>query len=140
MKVAIVQFAVNDEESKEQKIIRMEGILDNLKGTDLIVLPELWNIGFFAYEEYASRYLLTGPTFSSLARAKGRDLYLYRKHFWWDGDKCYNTAGLIDREGRLLGTYRKMHLFQRPNASIWNAVTSHWLLILNLANRYDYLF
>ena len=69
MKVAIVQFAVNDEESKEQKIIRMEGILDNLKGTDLIVLPELWNIGFFAYEEYAKQSeLLTGPTFSSLAR------------------------------------------------------------------------
>ena len=62
MKVAIVQFAVNDEESKEQKIIRMEGILDNLKGTDLIVLPELWNIGFFAYEEYAKQSeLLTVP-------------------------------------------------------------------------------
>ena len=114
MKVAIVQFAVNDEESKEQKIIRMEGILDNLKGTDLIVLPELWNIGFFAYEEYAKQSeLLTGPTFSSLARkAKELGSYIFTGSISeQDGDKCYNTAGLIDREGRLLGTYRKMHLF-----------------------------
>ena len=114
MKVAIVQFAVNNEESKEQKIIRMEGILDNLKGTDLIVLPELWNIGFFAYEEYAKQSeLLTGPTFSSLARkAKELGSYIFTGSISeQDGDKCYNTAGLIDREGRLLGTYRKMHLF-----------------------------
>lgn len=114
MKVAIVQFAINDEESKEQKIARMEGILDGLKGTDFIVLPELWNVGFFAYEDYLKQSeLLTGPTFSCLAKkAKELGAYIFTGSIpERDNDKCYNTAGLIDRDGRLLGTYRKMHLF-----------------------------
>lgn len=114
MKVAIVQFAVNDEESKEQKIVRMEGILDGLMGTDFIVLPELWNVGFFAYEEYLKQSeSLNGPTFTSLAKkAKELGAYIFTGSIAErDGDTCYNTAGLIDREGNLLGTYRKMHLF-----------------------------
>lgn len=114
MKVAIVQFAINDAENKDAKIARMEGILDTLKGADLIVLPELWNVGFFAYDQYLPQSeTLDGPTFTSLQK-KARELgaYLFTGSISErSGDKCYNTAGLIDREGRLLGTYRKMHLF-----------------------------
>ena len=114
MKVAIVQFAIDDAESKEQKIARMEGILDGLKGTDLIVLPELWNLGFFAYDQYlAQSEPLDGPTFTALSR-KARELnaYLFTGSISERvGDKCCNTAGLMDRDGKLLGTYRKMHLF-----------------------------
>lgn len=114
MNVAVIQFAINDEENKEQKIARMEKMLDGVKGADLIVLPELWNIGFFAYEEYFKQSeLLSGPTFSALMK-KARELgaYIFTGSISErDGDKCYNTAGLIDPDGKLLGTYRKMHLF-----------------------------
>lgn len=114
MKIAIVRLAISDGESKEQKIIRTEGILGNLKGADLVVLLRLRNIGSFVYREYAKQSeLLTGPTSGSLARkVKESGSYIFTGSISErNGDKCYDTASLIDREGRLLDIYRKMHLF-----------------------------
>lgn len=114
MKVAIIQLGINDEETKKQRIDRVEKIIDGLKETDLIVLPELWNIGFFSFKKYKEESeALEGYTVGRLA-AKAREIgaNIFTGSFIEQrAGKFYNTAVLLDREGKIIGQYSKIHLF-----------------------------
>lgn len=114
MKLAVIQLGINDEESKEQKIQRVESIIDHLEDIDLIVLPELWNIGFFNFDQYKEKSeSLEGLTVSRLSqKAKEKNVYIFTGSFVEKrGDKYYNTAVLLNREGDRVGGYSKIHLF-----------------------------
>jgi predicted amidohydrolase len=85
------------------------------RGCDLIVFPE-YSMGF-PQEELSRKYLedlaepITGEFVSTVAEASKRlqvavVLPIYER----DNDSVYNTAVVI-REGRILGKYRKIHLF-----------------------------
>lgn len=114
MKVAVIQLGINDEENKEQRVQRVENIMDSLEGTDLIVLPELWNIGFFNFDKYKEESeTLEGYTVQRLAhKAKELGSYIFTGSFVEQrGENFYNTAVFLNRNGEIIGKYSKIHLF-----------------------------
>lgn len=114
MRVTSVQLEIRDEETKEERITRVENILDGLKGADVIILPEIWNIGFFAFEDYLRQSEpLAGPTMERMSqKAKELNVYLLAGSMVEkEGEKYYNTTLFFDNHGKLLARYRKIHLF-----------------------------
>ncbi|MFB6130186.1 MAG: carbon-nitrogen family hydrolase [Salinigranum sp.] len=84
------------------------------EGADLVVLPEIWNVGYFAFDEYeAGAETLDGPTVSRLG-SLAADLGIHvhgGSIVERDGEDLYNTSLLFGPDGTLLDTYRKVHLF-----------------------------
>ncbi|MFC7394003.1 carbon-nitrogen family hydrolase [Scopulibacillus cellulosilyticus] len=115
IKVASVQLEIPDKESKEQRIERVDKMLDNLKDQDLILLPEIWATGYFAFDLYTNEAEpLDGPFVQRFsAKAKELNAWLFAGSFVEkDGDNYYNTSVLFNREGKMVGTSRKIHLFR----------------------------
>ena len=95
-------------------------------GTDLVVLPELFTVGYFAFESYArSAESLNGTTVSTIAEAAADEgVAVLAGSFVEDlaastaagfetpaGDGLANTAVFLDRAGKRRAVYRKHHLF-----------------------------
>jgi len=81
---------------------------------DLVILPEIWNVGFMSFEQYLSdAEQKDGPTMTALTQAaKDAGVYLHSGSFVEkDGDAFYNSSYLISPQGEILGNYRKIHLF-----------------------------
>ncbi len=103
-----------DDEGKASNIRRAAALIDGVDGADLILLPEIWNVGYFAFDNYgAESESLAGPTVSMLCeKAAAKGVFLFGGSFVEeDGGAFYNTSVLIDRQGAIIGTYRKIHLF-----------------------------
>ena len=96
------------------------------RGSDLVCLPELFNVGYFAFDSYAREAEpLDGPTlsrFADLAAAHGvglvagsivEDLAASADagHDVPATDGLANTAVFFDRDGERRAVYRKRHLF-----------------------------
>lgn len=114
IKVASIQLQISDGESKEDRIARVERIVDDLGEVDLIVLPEIWNVGYFSFDAYeAESETLEGETLRRMAaKAREKNAYVMAGSIVEKtGDGLYNTSALFDRQGRLIATYRKIHLF-----------------------------
>lgn len=114
MKVAVVQLELNDKRSKDEVVSYALDMMDKCKGYDLLLLPELWNIGFMNYDKYyAESEAIDGPTASAIAaKAKELGAYVHGGSFVENrGGKYYNTSVFFDRSGKLIGQYSKMHLF-----------------------------
>ncbi len=114
MKISSVQLYLDDHRTKAETIRYACSMIDRCKGSDLIVLPELWNIGFVSYDRYHEESEpLDGPTMNAIAE-KARELgaYIYSGSFVEARDgKLYNTAVLFDRAGERVAHYSKIHLF-----------------------------
>lgn len=113
VKVAICQMkVVND---KEANLKKAEGMLKNAseKGVDIAVLPEMFNCPYNNkyFPEYAEEY--TGKTTDFLSNlAKELNIYIVGGSIpEKEGDKIYNTSYIFDKDGKLIGRHRKMHLF-----------------------------
>ncbi len=114
MKISSIQLEIKNSRSKKETIGYALGMMDRCAGDDLIVLPELWNIGFFSYDEYESTSEdINGETASAISRkAKELGAYVYSGSFVEKKNgKYYNSSILFDREGHNVLEYRKMHLF-----------------------------
>ncbi|MDI6754986.1 MAG: carbon-nitrogen family hydrolase [Thermodesulfobacteriota bacterium] len=113
MKIASIQMKVGDE-NKEQLLKRAERLLDEAQGADLVILPEIWNIGYFAFDRYAEEAeALGGETTQRMsAKAKEHGYYLHAGSMVERRDgQLYNTSLFIDPQGQLIATYRKIHLY-----------------------------
>ena len=55
MRVAVVQVAYGDDEPVAERVERVAALVRAQAGHDLVVLPELWAPGGFAYREWADR-------------------------------------------------------------------------------------
>ena len=113
IRVASIQMGMDDG-GKASNIQRAATLIDGVDGADLILLPEIWNVGYFAFDDYgAQSETLSGPTVSMLReKAAAKDCYLFGGSIVEeDGGAYYNTSVLIDRQGDIAGTYRKIHLF-----------------------------
>ena len=89
------------------------------KGAKLICLQELYRTKYFPTDEKNDVKKLsetipgeTTSTFSSLA--KELQVVIIAPIFELDGGKYYNTAVVIDSDGKVLGSYRKMHIPHDP--------------------------
>lgn len=113
-RVASVQLDVPQDESTPDRVERAAELVASLEGFDLIVLPEIWNVGYLNFDRYAQgAEPLDGPTVTRMATAaKTADaIVLAGSIVERDGDRLHNTSVLLDRDGTLVGTYRKIHLF-----------------------------
>ena len=98
------------------------------KGADLIVLPELWNVGFFAADAYQTvAEPLDGPTLSRIAAlAERHGVWILAGSVVEDlaataastpaDDGLANTSVLFGPNGRRQANYRKQHLFGYESA------------------------
>jgi len=113
MKIASIQMKVEDEK-KSERLARAEALLDRAKGSDLVILPEIWNTGYFSFDLYAQEAEpLNGETIQRMsAKAREHGYYLHAGSFVENKDgRLYNTSLLLDREGKRVGVYRKIHLY-----------------------------
>lgn len=113
--VTLLQVASPDEESPTARIERVAELLREHAGSDLYVLPELWSAGYFNFAQYKERSeTLTGPTVSmvqQLAKELSAHIHLGSIIEHDDEGHLFNTAVLVDPEGEIAQTYRKIHVF-----------------------------
>jgi predicted amidohydrolase len=116
MRAALIQLDVSESESIGDRVSRTMGLVDQASvGSDLVVLPELWNVGAFNVEgARAHAESLDGPLVERLAQAAAQNsVWLHGGSFAEitpDG-RYFNTSVLFAPDGRLVATYRKIHLF-----------------------------
>lgn len=115
MKVASIQLEIKENESKIARINRVESMIDKLKSQDLIVLPETWATGYFAFDRYVDESEEINGEFVQRFSSKAKEVqsYLFAGSFIErNNGKFYNTSVLFSPDGDLIGTYRKIHLFR----------------------------
>ena len=115
MRLAVVQVASPDDESPDARRARVEADLAGLAGVDLVVLTELWGVGFNDFEDYpAAAEPLDGPTAALARRVAARlGAWVHTGTFIErapDG-RLHNTGLLVDPEGRIRHVARKLHVF-----------------------------
>ncbi|MER0246736.1 carbon-nitrogen family hydrolase [Streptomyces sp. HSW2009] len=115
MKIALVQVASPADESPTDRRARVGRMVAAAAGADLVVLPELWAPGYFAFDRYAEyAESLTGPTVTAArawARELGSHLHLGSVVERDAQGRLFNTAVLLAPDGSLVHTYRKVHVF-----------------------------
>ncbi|MDZ7762539.1 MAG: carbon-nitrogen family hydrolase [Desulfovermiculus sp.] len=113
MQVASIQMGVI-EEDKSRAIDQAVHLMQQCRGADLIVLPELWNIGFMSFDHYYSQAEPeNGPTLSAM-QTMARELaaHVHTGSFvLQEGESYFNASYLLSPTGDILGSYRKIHLF-----------------------------
>jgi len=113
MLIASIQMAVV-EDNKTATIEKAVGLVRKAKGADLVILSELWNIGFMSFERYVSEAEgRDGPTLSTFRDlARELKMHIHTGSFVEeDGGRYYNSSYLLSPEGEILGNFRKVHLF-----------------------------
>jgi len=100
--------------SKEEFLTHALELIDRAGDADLILLPELWNVGYLKFERYRDEAEpLAGPTISALA-TKSKELTAYilaGSIVEREDGRLYNTSALISPAGEIVAAYRKVHLF-----------------------------
>lgn len=113
MRIASIQFEAGDR-PKAENLARAEALIERVERADLILLPEIWNIGYFSFDRYAAESeSLEGETVARLrALARRQRCYLFAGSFVEKNHRGYqNTSALLDPDGEIVSAYRKIHLF-----------------------------
>ena len=113
MKVASIQLSVI-EGDKDATLKKAKHAIEESGDADLVILPEIWNLGFMSFDQYVDKAeTIEGPT-PSLMRSLAQEkcIYLHTGSFVEkEKGKYYNTSLLLSPDGEILAKYRKIHLF-----------------------------
>lgn len=115
MRIALVQLGSPDGETPSARLDRVESTLLSIPSADLVVLPELWVPGYFNFD----RYEQSADELDRSVRERYRE---WARSGGWllhagsaverDADgKLHNSSVLLDSDGEILATYRKIHVF-----------------------------
>ena len=113
MRITSVQLELKDQ-SKQKNLQEALQQVDSAPVSDLIMLPEIWTVGFFSFERYLDESeSVTGPIVTAFReKAVEKACYLHMGSFVErDGDSFYNTSLLLSPQGEIAARYRKIHLF-----------------------------
>jgi predicted amidohydrolase len=115
MKIQVLSIQLGiKERSKEETLAYVLELLNQARGGDLILLPEIWLTGYFAFSRYREQAeSVGGPSIQALRKkAMQVKIFLFTGSFVEaDGPHLFNTSLLIDPKGEILARYRKIHLF-----------------------------
>ncbi|WP_018685850.1 carbon-nitrogen family hydrolase [Actinokineospora enzanensis] len=115
MRIALIQVASPAEETPAQRRERVAAMVADARGADLVVLPELWAVGYFAFDAYEhAAESLEGPTVTTArewARALNAHVHLGSIVERDERGRLFNTAVSIAPDGSIAQTYRKIHVF-----------------------------
>ncbi len=123
LRVALIQLGYGDDEPVPERVQRVAALVRAQAGHDLVVLPELWAPGGFAYRDWVRRgEQVDGPTATAMAAAaRDAGVVLHAgsiietaapgAHRGEQGRGQWNTSLLFGPDGALLATYRKVHRF-----------------------------
>jgi predicted amidohydrolase len=122
MRVAVVQVAYGDDEPVEARVERVADLVRAQQGHDLVVLPELWSAGGFAYRDWDARAQpVDGPVGTAMAAAaRDAGVFLHAGSIVErpadgetgpEGRGLWNTSLVYGPDGSLVATYRKIHRF-----------------------------
>lgn len=117
-KVAAVQMSMGLD--MEGNVAKALGLVHDAAdgGAKIIVLPELFAARYFAIEEDPKWYAIAEPlannsriaAFAAAAEARGVVIIYPFYEVAANGATHYDSAAVIDADGRVLGAYRKSHL------------------------------
>ena len=113
MKVSSIQLEIVDQ-SKQNNLEHALNMVDRTPESDLILLPEIWPCGFFSFDRYRSdSEPVNGPTVRAFKeKARERQCHILMGSFVErDNDDLFNTTLLLNPNGEIAATYRKVHLF-----------------------------
>lgn len=138
MRIASIQLKII-EESKDKSLDHASEMIRQCQGADLILLPELWPVGFMSFDRYRNEAeTQEGPTLTLLRTfAKELSCHLHTGSFVEKrGNRFYNSSFLLNPEGETLGSYQKIHLFtyQSQEAEILTPGTSVTVISTQLGN------
>ncbi|MEU6373734.1 carbon-nitrogen family hydrolase [Streptomyces sp. NPDC046909] len=115
MRASLIQIAVSEGESVESRRRRVASLVRDQAGADLVVLPELWTTGAFAYEGFdRDSEAVEGPTHEAMAKAASdAGVWLHAGSIpeRADDGTLYNTSLVFSPSGDLIAAYRKIHRF-----------------------------
>lgn len=125
MKIALAQLEPVAGEPAVNRELAVEVIGEAAtEGADLVVLPELFTVGYFAFDAYdACTEAFEGPTLERLSEAaRSNDVAVLAGSFLEDLAKTStidtpastgiaNTSALLDAGGEVIAWYRKHYLF-----------------------------
>ena len=119
IKLAGIQISCSEEKERNiEKAVKFAQIATE-KGANLICFPELFTTHWFP-REMNKRYFslaekIDGPTITRMQRLAGENkVVLVCPIFEIEEDSFYNSAIVIDANGEILGSYRKIHVPQIP--------------------------
>ena len=126
VEIRVLQVAYGDEEPVGERIARVADLVRQQRGADLVVLPELWAHGGFAFPAWAERAeVVNGATVTAMAAA-AKDVGAVvhagsfiervppdagRDAMGLTGRGLWNTSVVLGRDGQVQATYRKVHRF-----------------------------
>jgi predicted amidohydrolase len=116
VRASLIQITVDPDEPVNSRRVRAASLVRRQRGADLVVLPELWPVGAFAYESFAAEAeSADGPTFAAMSEAaRDAGVWLHAGSIVErapSGGPLYNTSLVISPAGELVRTYRKIHRF-----------------------------
>ena len=119
IKLAGIQFSCSEEKERNiEKAVKFAQIATE-RGANLICFQELFTTHWFP-REMNKRYFslaekMDGPTITRMQRLAGENkVVLVCPIFEIEEDSFYNSAIVIDADGEILGSYRKIHVPQIP--------------------------
>ena len=113
LKVGLIQMKVED--NKKQNLIKASQLITKIatEKPDIVILPEMFSCpyasgNFPLYAEEEGNY-----SFNFLSNlAKTNNIYLVAGSFPEKSKgRIYNTSYVFDRQGKMIGKHRKIHLF-----------------------------
>jgi predicted amidohydrolase len=159
LRASLLQIDVKPDEPVETRRERVAGLVRAQGSADLVVLPELWPVGAFAFDAFADHAEpVDGPTARAMgAAARDAGVWLHagsivERESVFEGAlergcSLYNTSLLFSPDGELHRTYRKIHRFgfDKGEAILMEAgreITTARLAdtVIGLATCYDLRF
>ncbi len=115
MKVHAIQLRTDLNEPIEERVERAAALVAAQRRADLVILPELWVQGGFAFDRFAhTAQEIDGPAVTAMrnaAVASGIWLHTGSLVLRSPGGSLRNTALMIAPDGSIIAQYAKRHLF-----------------------------
>lgn len=123
VKIALLQINAGKTVSENFEIAKFHIEKANKEGADIVLLPELWNVGYTSPDEYnqgkdqwgKAAFLIKDNEFSEYQKlAKDLGVAILLPFLEKDtGGDFYNSAALIDYTGKVILNYQKVHTMDK---------------------------